>query len=248
MRPKLADKVALVSGVSEGIGGAIARRFAAEGAKVMCTGVQMDVITAIADDIQSTGGVAAVAELDVTDEAQWRAAVAATIADFDGLDILVNNAGVLQLTSIGDTSLEDFRAVHRVNVDGVFLGMKTAIAAMPKGASIINISSVSASAGCSHHVAYGSSKAAVSGMTRHVASECAANGSGIRVNAICPGVIRTPMFIDTDENFAKVMAAQPMGIGSAEDVASAAVYLASDDARWVTGTEIIVDGGRSVRT
>ena len=119
---------------------------------------------------------------------------------------------------------------------------------MPKGASIINISSVSASAGCSHHVAYGSSKAAVSGMTRHVASECATNGSGIRVNAICPGVIRTPMFIATDENLAKVMAAQPMGIGSAEDVASAAVYLASDDARWVTGTEIIVDGGRSVRT
>jgi len=119
---------------------------------------------------------------------------------------------------------------------------------MQPGGSIINISSVCASIGCKDHSAYGSSKAAVSGLTRHAASECAANNSGVRVNAICPGAVRSPMFIETDENIAKVTAAQPLGIGSPNDIASAALYLASDESRWVTGTEITIDGGMSVRT
>lgn len=247
MSPRLDGKVALITGVSMGIGGAIAKSFAAEGAKVMCTGIQMDAIQSIVDDINLTGGVALAAKLDVTEEAEWRTVGQTVISDFGGLDVLINNAGILHLGSFSDTSLDEFRTVYRVNVDGVFLGMKVAIELMQPGSSIINISSVCASIGCTDHAAYGSSKAAVSGMTRHAASECAANDSGIRVNGICPGVVRSPMLVNTEENIAKVTAAQPLGIGAPDDIASAALYLASDESRWVTGTEIIIDGGMSVR-
>ena len=136
----------------------------------------------------------------------------------------------------------------RVNVDGVFLGMKSAIAAMqPGGASgrggcIINISSVSAGTPFPDHAAYGTSKAAVSAMTRHVAKECVATGNGIRVNAIAPGVVRTPMLVQTPENLETVNALQPLGILDPEEVAATALYLASDEARRVTGAEILIDG------
>jgi len=248
MSPRLDGKVALITGVSTGIGGAIAKCYASEGATVMCTGIQMDAVSLVVDDIRSAGGVASAAELDVTAEAEWQVIVERTLTDFGSLDILVNNAGILHLASIADTSLEEFQELYRVNVDGVFLGMKTAIGVMRPGSSIVNISSICSSVGCIDHVAYGSSKAAVSGMTRHAASECAANDSGIRINAICPAVVRSPMLVNSEENIAKVTAAQPLGIGSPEDIASAALYLASDESRWVTGTEINVDGGMSVRS
>jgi NAD(P)-dependent dehydrogenase (short-subunit alcohol dehydrogenase family) len=247
MSPRLDGKVALISGVSTGIGGAIAKAFAAEGAKVVCSGIQLNDINGVVDEIRSTNGVAVAAKLNVTIEADWQKAMKAIVDEFGGIDVLVNNAGILHLASFADTSLEDFRNVHQVNVDGVFLGMKTVLEVMRPGGSIINISSTCAAIGCNGHSAYGSSKAAVSGMTRHAACECAANGGGVRVNAICPGVVKSPMFIDTEENIAKVIAAQPLGIGSPHDIASAAVYLASDESRRVTGTEIIIDGGMSVR-
>lgn len=119
--------------------------------------------------------------------------------------------------------------------------------AVGNGGSIINISSVAAFGATTCHVAYGSSKAAVSAMTRHAASECLANGSGIRINSICPGVVRTGMLVNTPENIRTCDDAHPLGLGEAGDIAAAALYLASDDARWVTGTELTVDGGLSVR-
>lgn len=245
MAARLEGKTALISGVNGGIGGAIARAFAAEGAAVMCSGIDLAQAEAVATDIGRDGGKAATMSLDVTSESDWAAVVRQTREELGGLDILVNNAGVLLLEPMAETTLADFRRVHAVNVEGTFLGMREAFRVMGPGGAIINISSVAATAAAPDHVAYGSSKGAVSAMTRHAASECAR--LGIRVNAICPGVVRTGMLIDTPENIERVDATHPLGIGEATDVAAAALYLASDEAKWVTGAEIIVDGGLSVR-
>ncbi len=253
MAARLDGKIALISGVSDGIGGAIARCFASEGASVVCSGKQLDAVEAIAAEIRTKGGQALALELDVTVAEHWRTAIQSAVSDFGGFDVLVNNAGLLLLASIAETSIDDFRRIHDVNVGGVFLGLQAAVAAMEpggvagNGGSIINISSVAASTAATNHVAYGSSKAAVSGITRHAASECAANNSGIRVNAICPGVVRTAMLVNTPENRASVSEKHPLGIGEPADVASAAMYLASDESRWVTGAELTVDGGYSIR-
>lgn len=253
MTGKLDGKVALISGVGDGIGGGIARRFAAEGAKVACTGIQPQLIEEVTTGIVAAGGNALPVTLNVESEDDWKNAIARTIDMFGGLDIVVNNAGVLSLTSIEDTTLDEFRRVHDVNVDGTFLGIRHAVEAMRpggsagNGGSVINISSVSAFTAMVDHIAYGSSKAAVSAMTRHAASECATNGSGIRINSICPGVVQTAMLVRTPENIRRCSEAHPLGLGEVEDIASAALYLASDDASWVTGTELTVDGGLSVR-
>jgi NAD(P)-dependent dehydrogenase (short-subunit alcohol dehydrogenase family) len=253
MTGKLDGKVALISGVGDGIGGAIARRFAAEGASVTCTGILTDLVDAVSADIVAAGGNALSIALNVGSEGDWENAIARTFDAYGRLDIVVNNAGVLSLASIEDTTLEEFRRVHAVNVDGTFLGIRQAIGAMRpggiagNGGSIINISSVAAFTAMVDHVAYGSSKAAVSAMTRHAACECATNGSAIRVNSICPGVVRTGMLVRTPENIQRCNEAHPLGLGEVEDIAAAALYLASDDARWITGTELTVDGGLSVR-
>jgi len=251
MAGKLEGKAALVSGVSDGIGGEIARRFAAEGANVACTGIQSKLVDSIAADVRAAGGKALSLELDVTNEQDWVEAITRTVDEFGRLDIVVNNAGVLSLTAIENTTLEEFQRVHSVNTDGTFLGIRQAVLAMRpggvagNGGSIINISSVAAFGATSCHVAYGSSKAAVSAMTRHAASECSANG--IRINSICPGVVQTGMLVNTPENIRSCHDAHPLGLGEPGDIAAAALYLASEDARWVTGTELTVDGGLSVR-
>lgn len=251
MAGKLEGKAALISGVSDGIGGEIARRFAAEGADLACTGIQTELVDAVAADARAAGVRAFSLELDVTREQDWIAAIARAVDEFGRLDVVVNNAGVLLLTAIEDTALDEFRRVHSVNVEGTFLGMRQAVLAMRpggvagNGGSIINISSVAAFGAMSRHVAYGSSKAAVSSMTRHAASECA--GDGIRINSICPGVVRTGMLVNTPENVQACQDAHPLGLGEPGDIAAAALYLASEDARWVTGTELVVDGGLSVK-
>jgi 3alpha(or 20beta)-hydroxysteroid dehydrogenase len=249
----LHGKIALVTGVGTGIGGEICRLFAASGAAVVCTGIEDDPAAAVAQDISGAGGNAIALHLDVREASDWVAAIETALAQFGGLDVLVNNAGVFELTDLLHTSLEQFQRMQRVNVDGVFLGMREALRAMRpggaagKGGSIINISSVAANNGAVDHVAYGSSKGAVSAMTRHAASECAARNYGVRVNAISPGVVRTDMLIDTPENLGRVEATHALGIGETKDIANAALYLASDASRWVTGTELTVDGGYNVR-
>lgn len=250
MAGRLDGKTALVSGVSDGMGGAIARLFAKEGSRVACTGIEAELIDETVAAIRESGGEAIALALDVTSDADWGNAIARTIENFGGLDILVNNAGVLLLAPIAATTQEDFRRVLAVNAEGAFLGLRHAVLAMRpggvagKGGSIINISSVAASKAATDHVAYGASKAAVSAMTRHAACECAEEG--IRINAICPGVVRTRMFVDSTENLEQCTRSHPLGLGKPEDVAAAALYLASDEARWVTGAEFTVDGGLSV--
>ena len=254
MSSSLIGKVALVTGVGSGIGGEICRRFAANGAKVACSGIELSAAEAVAAQITESGGDASSLCLDVRSESDWASAIAAVVSEMGGLDILVNNAGVFELASLVDTTLDQFRAMQQVNVEGVFLGLREGVRAMrPDGPSgdggtIINISSVAATCGALFHVAYGSSKGAVSSMTRHAASECAANNYGIRVNAISPGVVRTDMLIDTPENLQRMRDTHALGIGETKDIANAALYLASDAARWVTGTELMIDGGFSVRS
>ena len=240
---RLDGKVALVTGGARGMGESHARKFVAEGAKVVITDVLDEDGTSVAKDL---GDDALYLHHDVTDEEQWNAAVAATTDRFGRLDVLVNNAGILHLMPIAMTDVADYRRVIEVNQVGVFLGMKAVTPAMAanKSGSIINISSLAGMVGAQGHVAYCASKWAVRGMTKVAALELAP--LGIRVNSIHPGLIDTPM-VDAYREVGiadAALAAVPLGrMAEADDVSELALYLASDDSRYSTGSEFIVDGG-----
>ena len=243
-RPRLKGKVALVTGAAQGIGEAIARAFVAEGATVILT------------DIQDGAGWQ---KLDVREEADWVRCVDAILRDHGKLDVLVNNAGITGFEAgfvphdPEHASLEDWHSVLATNLDGVFLGCKHAIRAMrPQGTgSIINISSRSGLVGIPAAAAYAASKAAVRNHTKTVALYCAEQGWKIRCNSIHPAAILTPMWepmLGTGEDRERRMEAivkdTPLRrFGSAEEVASLAVLLASDEVTYMTGTEITLDGG-----
>ncbi|HVY89481.1 MAG TPA: glucose 1-dehydrogenase [Hyphomonadaceae bacterium] len=252
----LEDRVALITGGARGIGAASARALAEAGAKVVVSDVSDG--SAVAKEV---GG--AFVKHDVTSEAEWQAAVAFAKKTFGGLDILVNNAGVFWQKPLAATSLEDFRRMQQVNVDGVFLGLKTAIPVIAErskswegGGSIVNLSSIAGLVGASLTLAYAASKGAVRLMTKAAAMECAQAGLKIRVNSVHPGVIDTPMMAKAasdimartgeNEDAAKARMAQrhPLGrLGRDTDVANAIRFLASDAAGFMTGSELVVDGG-----
>ena len=245
---RLQGKVALISGGARGMGESHARRFVAEGAKVVITDVLDEDGATVAKDL---GDDAVFVHHDVTDEAAWNDAVAATTDQFGQLDILVNNAGIVHVMPLAMTSVEDYRRVVEVNQIGVFLGMKAAIPAMAanKGGSIINISSLAGLIGAQGHVAYCASKWAVRGMTKVAALELAP--LGIRVNSIHPGLIDTPMF----DVYRELGIAEGAGSGiplgrlaDSNDVSELALFLASDESRYSTGSEFVVDGGLSAGT
>lgn len=239
---RLKDKVALVTGGASGIGLAAARRFEAEGAKVVAGDIKLDGLAHSATLLPF--------RLDVTDEQNWIAAVAAAESEFGRLDILVNNAGIGVPGPIVDVSLADWRKVMAVNLDGVFLGIKHTVPAMRRsgGGSIINISSMLGHVAVPNAAAYCASKGGVALLTKAAALEMAADGGKIRVNSIHPGYIETPLLqgrLDAEPaRRARITGQTPIGhLGRVEDIASAVLYLASDEAAFVTGTGLVVDGG-----
>lgn len=267
MAGKLTGRVALVTGGARGIGAASAVALAEAGAAVLITDVLDDEGERVAARIVESGGRAGYVHHDVRDEAAWVAAVAAAQARFGGLDILMNNAGIFGAKAMSATTLEEFRHMQSINVDGVFLGMKTCIPAIakrapqwPGGGSIINLSSVAGLTGSPFAVAYNASKGAVRLMSKGAALECATLGLKIRVNSLHPGVIDTmmgdkvmadlgaAMGVGANDVRTNMMAAHPLGrFGVAADIASAVVFLASDDAGFMTGSEMVVDGGLTAR-
>lgn len=239
---RLDGKVALVSGAARGQGEAEARAFVAEGARVVLGDVLDDLGTTVANDL---GPSAAYVHLDVTSEADWAGAIQVA-GDLGGrLDILVNNAGIIRLAPLLDCSLDEYREVIHVNQVGCFLGMRAAVAPMTAvgGGSIINISSINGIVGGIACMSYVASKFAIRGMTKTAAMEL--GPLGIRVNSIHPGAIDTDM---SREGLAAMegdpFRTMPLGrIGQPAEIADTAVFLASDESSYCTGSEFVIDGG-----
>lgn len=245
MAQRLAGKIALISGGASGLGAAQATLFAREGAKVMIGDLQEDLGAKVVDAIAQEGGEARFVRLDVTDRASWDATVAATVAAFGGMTTLVNNAGIFHPGGVETETQEGWSKMIAVNQTGVFLGMKAAVPELLKSgkSSIVNISSLFGLIGSPDAISYHASKAAVRVMSKGAALEFAKRG--IRVNTIFPGQIRTPILADiTPEQDAAIKAMIPMGeVGDPMDIAHGSLYLASDEARYVSGAELWIDGG-----
>jgi 2-keto-3-deoxy-L-fuconate dehydrogenase len=252
---RLDKKIAFVTGAGSGIGEHIARLFAQQGAHVILADISANAAERVAGDIRAAGGSARVQQLDVADESQVKDAMARVAATEGRLDILVNNAGISHVGNILETSLDDWERVMHVNARGVFLcareGVRQMLAQSPSGGSVINISSVVALIGVERRLPYSASKGAVLALTRSVAIDFVTQG--IRCNAICPGTVHTP-FVEgylsrnfpgrEDEVRQQLHARQPLGrMGRPEEIAYAALYLASDEAAFVTGSALVIDGG-----
>jgi 2-keto-3-deoxy-L-fuconate dehydrogenase len=256
---RLDRKIALVTGAGSGIGEHIARIFAQQGARVILADVRQGAGERVAAEIQAAGGDARAQQLDVTEEPQVTAALEQVAAAEGRLDILVNNAGISHVGNVLETSLEDWERVMRVNAGGVFLcareGVRQMLAQSPSGGSIINMSSVVATIGVERRLPYSASKGAVLALTRSIAIDFVTQG--IRCNAICPGTVQTP-FVEgyLARHFAgheaeargQLHARQPIGrMGRPDEIAYAALYLASDEASFVTGSALVIDGGWTAR-
>ena len=247
---RVAGKVAIVSGAANGIGKATAQLLAKEGAKVVIGDLKEEDGQKAVTEIKNAGGEAAFVKLNVTDEEAWKAAIEQTLKLYGRLDIAVNNAGIAYSGSVESTSLEDWRRVQSINLDGVFLGTQTAIEAMKKsgGGSIVNLSSIEGLIGDPMLAAYNASKGGVRLFTKSAALHCAKSGSKIRVNSVHPGYIWTPMVAGlTKEDAAarqKLVDLHPIGhLGEPNDIAYGILYLASDESKFVTGSELVIDGG-----
>ena len=255
---RLAGKVALISGAAAGVqgelmgfGGAAARLFAQEGAKVVLTDIRDELGQRTANEISEAGGEAIYLHLDVTSEAEWVRVVEAAVARFGRLDILVNNAGSGARYRVEDTSEEDWDGQMNVHAKGVFLGTKHAIPQLRKvgGGSIINVSSIYGLVGSETSTAYHAAKGAIRLFTKSAAIQYA--NENIRVNSVHPGYAHTPLtdrgYQDPDY-FENIRSRIPMGrVGNAYDIAYGMLYLASDESSFVTGSELVIDGGTTAQ-
>ncbi len=249
---RLTGKRALVTGGASGIGRAACRTLAGEGARVMVADIDA---AGSAKTVADIGEAAASVSLDVTDEAQWQAAVAETVAQFGGLDILVNCAGIGFAGDFWDTTLEDWNRIIAVNLTGTFLGCKHAVGAMGKsgGGSIVNLSSIAGVLGGEDIAAYSATKGGVTMLTKSVALNCAGKGLNIRCNSIHPTYVDSEMLDPVAEMFAsrEVMLAGmaelvPLGrVAVPQDVADMILFLASDESAMVTGSAMLLDGGQT---
>ncbi len=245
---RLKGKKALVTGGAQGLGAAIARALAAEGALVVVSDVNEAGAAEVAASIKGATSI----RLDVTLESDWIAAIAHAKAAMGGLSVLVNNAGIVTMGSVEDLDLAAWRHTMAVNADSAFLGCKYALPLLreTQPGSIVNISSISAMIASHNMVAYNASKAAVWMLSKSVALHCAKQGWDIRCNSVHPTFVRTPLLDGiagtTEEALAKLARQIPLGrIGEVEDVAAAVLYLASDESRMMTGAELKLDGGLS---
>lgn len=275
---RLENKVAIITGASKGLGESAARLFAREGAKVVIAARSIDAGEALAAEI---GEAARFYRLDVTDYENWKECIDFTLKEFGKLDILINNAGISVVETVADATPESYDKIIDVNQKGVFYGMKLAIEAMRKNpccagaasdnasanagdtmtagrttCAIVSTASIDGVVGDPLYFAYCASKAAVEAMTRCAAIYCGEQGLNIRVNAVAPGYIMTPMAEQdaaekgmTIEEYEREMAVDhPIGyLGKPEDIANAYLYLASDEASFVTGTTLLVDGGYTAK-
>ena len=260
MAGRVEGKIALITGGAQGLGEAASRMLAREGARVAITDLNIQGAQKVAAAINETRKDAAVAlSHDVTKEEDWVRVLAETDKAFGGLHILVNNAGIGLTKDLEQITLEEWRNVHAIDLDGVFLGCKNAIALMARttkatglGGSIVNISSISGIIAGHNMAAYNSAKAGVRHLSKSVALYCAKKGLNIRSNSVHPVFIATPILdglvqrFGKEEAYAKLARQVPMGIiGEPNDIAYAVLYLASDESKFVTGAELKVDGGIS---
>ena len=251
MSKRLEGRVALITGAASGIGKTTAQGLADEGAAVLVTDIQAEAGETTVRDLVATGARAAFFKHDVTSEQDWEAAVAKAVEEFGALDILVNNAGMGDIKPIEETTLAEWDRTVAIDQTGVFLGMKIAAPELKKSqhASVVNISSIfGTSGGFGVSPAYHAAKGAVRTLTKNVALHWATEG--VRVNSIHPGFIATPILEQSRNTpiWDGMTALTPMGrLGRPEDIAAGVAYLASDDAAFVTGLELYIDGGYMAR-
>ena len=254
MAGRVAGKRALVTGGAQGLGEAIARRLAAEGARVALSDLKVDQARAVADDFNARHGAGAAFAYahDVADEAQWIEVIGRVAADLGGLSVLVNNAGVGTREDITEMPLERWRWVMGVNVDGVFLGCKHAIPLMARHApgSIVNMASIAGVIAQAESPAYNASKAAVTHLSKSVGLYCAKKGYDIRCNSVHPAFTDTPildpmraLYKDVDQKLARAIPLQRLG--RAREIADGVLWLASDESSFMTAAELRLDGGIS---
>ncbi len=250
---RMRGKSAIVTGGALGIGRACALKLAEEGAVVAVTDLDVKKGSSVVDEIRKSGGEAIFIEHDVAAEAKWEHVMRIVIERYKKLDVLVNNAGVALAKDVEHTTLEEWRWLMSINLDGVFLGTKHAVQAMKanRGGSIVNLSSIEGLIGDPNLAAYNASKGGVRLLTKSAALYCAKTGYNIRVNSVHPGYIWTPMVEnylrsqgDVAQGRKMLDSLHPIGhVGEPDDIAYGVLYLASDESRFVTGTELVIDGG-----
>ena len=244
---RLSGKVALISGGARGQGEAEAKLFSSEGAKVVLGDILDSEGLAVTSEINESGGEALYVHLDVTSKDDWGSAVKQTLENFGGLDILVNNAGISQRKLVHETTVDEWDRVQDINSKGVFLGTKAVIPAMRAagGGSIVNISSIAGIVGLTSSASYSASKGAVRLLTKSTAVQY--GPERIRCNSVHPGFIDTEMnraWLEDEEIRAERLKMTPLNMfANSHDVALAVLYLSSDESRYVTGAELVIDGG-----
>ena len=248
---RLKDKVALVTGGALGLGRATVLLMAREGATIAVTYMRDDDGASAVAEVEKAGGTACFFHHNVSSEDDWIKVVDEAVAKYGRLDIFVNNAGIAIPGNAEDAALADWQRVISVNLDGVFLGTKHGIRGIKqgeRGGSIINISSIEGLIGDPDLAAYNASKGGVRLLTKSAALHCARTGTGVRVNSIHPGFVWTPMVAngpgDAEARRKALIALHPVGhLGEPDDIGWGAVYLASDEAKFITGSELVIDGG-----